>query len=67
MPIHGIPVDRAIDLAQFDGRVHEVESWDDLRRRAAGADRYAYVESSRARYFVSDDQYWPVLCSVAVV
>ena len=59
--LHGVPVELSIDPVRFEGHVHQVESWDDLQRRAAGADRYAYVETSRARYFVPDDQYWPIL------
>ena len=59
--LHGVPVELSIDPARFEGQLHEVGSWDDVRRRAAGADRYAYVETSFARYFVPDDQYWSIL------
>jgi hypothetical protein len=41
--------EQSIDPIRFEGHVHQVESWDDLQRRAAGADRAANVERSRAR------------------
>jgi diadenosine tetraphosphate (Ap4A) HIT family hydrolase len=59
--LHGIPVELSIDLTRFEGRVREVSAWDDLRREVVGVERYAYAETGRGRYFIPEDQYWPVL------
>jgi diadenosine tetraphosphate (Ap4A) HIT family hydrolase len=59
--LHGIPVELSIDPTLLKGRVREVNSWDDLRREVVGVERYAYAETGWARYFIPEDQYWPVL------
>jgi diadenosine tetraphosphate (Ap4A) HIT family hydrolase len=59
--LHGIPVEFSIDPNRFEGRVREVHAWADVRCEAVGVERYAYAETGRGRYFIPEDQYWPVL------
>jgi diadenosine tetraphosphate (Ap4A) HIT family hydrolase len=59
--LHAVPVALSIEPTHFDNGVRHVNGWDELRREAGSAERYAYADTDEGRYFVPEDQYWRVL------